>query len=563
MSVPLCRCRVLYIGSAVPIATKDGLQDIARMVEKFEESMLGNDVFCELLINADCRISVWSNGVLIEHIDGSSKTEGAFYPIINLHYCAAVRYTTAGNGFAENDRERFIPLDSFPHPDSQQHPPIFAAVFRRNSGVKVLECHTFICTNDRAANALVRSCFHSYADTAFLKIEDKLLGRQKAIKNGSLSERPDTPSEQQTSEQLTTDDNREDEINWDERAIGQKTWQRRQQSTDYDMLSTESSIPKKPSKRNKKNETQSEVFENGNMVIPYNEPPMRRTGSQPDISRPFDPHHFPPFMPPQHYPPFMPPPGAFRGRHPMPPMFMQPPQHHRPPRSSVPPSPFFARHAGRSAQMPFPPPHPFFAGHPHFGRNPAYMHPMFMQQPPHFYSPQSQRAAPPTIPIIETIYDTYPRRGTYDETIYMPTNGTLPPNSTYKPGNSYDHYEGFYETYKRPSKTNGINQSDSDTSLDDTQFWDTYETGAYRKAHRNGTPKMNGEKSPAPTKSQNYGDSNQSKQRSDNYVHQSTPKIDSRTKERPRTPEIDYDGFGNVQITDKSTTAQHRQAAVF
>lgn len=28
MVVPLCRCRVLYIGSAVPIVTKDGLQGI-------------------------------------------------------------------------------------------------------------------------------------------------------------------------------------------------------------------------------------------------------------------------------------------------------------------------------------------------------------------------------------------------------------------------------------------------------------------------------------------------------------------------------------------------------
>lgn len=66
----------------------------------------------------------------------------------------------------------------------------------------MLKLHSryFSCTNDRAANALVRSCFHAYADTAFLKIEDKFMGRQKAIKNGSLGEgRPDSPnSEQQT-----------------------------------------------------------------------------------------------------------------------------------------------------------------------------------------------------------------------------------------------------------------------------------------------------------------------------------------------------------------------------
>jgi hypothetical protein len=80
--------------------------------------------------------------------------------------------------------------------------------------VKVLECHAFICTSEQSANALVRSCFHSYADTAFLRIDDKL-PNNKAIKNGSLNERADSPN----SEQPTTDDNRDD-IDWEERAIG-------------------------------------------------------------------------------------------------------------------------------------------------------------------------------------------------------------------------------------------------------------------------------------------------------------------------------------------------------
>jgi hypothetical protein len=52
-------------------------------------------------------------------------------------------------------------------------------------------------------------------------------------------------------------------------SAGQKTWQRRQKSADYDdMLSTESSVQhKKPLKRNKKNETQSEIFENSKQII--------------------------------------------------------------------------------------------------------------------------------------------------------------------------------------------------------------------------------------------------------------------------------------------------------
>ena len=34
--------------------------------------------------------------------------------------------------------------------------PLFAAILRRTSGIKVLECHVFICKRETAANALVR-----------------------------------------------------------------------------------------------------------------------------------------------------------------------------------------------------------------------------------------------------------------------------------------------------------------------------------------------------------------------------------------------------------------------
>lgn len=33
-NVPLCRCRVLYIGSAVPTVTKDGLQGIQQPLKE-------------------------------------------------------------------------------------------------------------------------------------------------------------------------------------------------------------------------------------------------------------------------------------------------------------------------------------------------------------------------------------------------------------------------------------------------------------------------------------------------------------------------------------------------
>lgn len=53
----------------------------------------------------------------------------------------------------------------------------------------MLECHAFVCTNDKAANALVRCCFHAYADTMYLKMDEKLPGL-KAIKEPSRSVTP-------------------------------------------------------------------------------------------------------------------------------------------------------------------------------------------------------------------------------------------------------------------------------------------------------------------------------------------------------------------------------------
>lgn len=40
---------------------------------------------------------------------------------------------------------------------------------RRTTGIKVLECHAFICKREVAANALVRCCFHAYADSSYAK----------------------------------------------------------------------------------------------------------------------------------------------------------------------------------------------------------------------------------------------------------------------------------------------------------------------------------------------------------------------------------------------------------
>lgn len=65
---------------------------------------------------------------------------------------------------------RFLPLDSpFARAPAPRRPPLFAAVLRRTQGIKVLECHAFICRREAAANALVRCCFHAYADSSYAK----------------------------------------------------------------------------------------------------------------------------------------------------------------------------------------------------------------------------------------------------------------------------------------------------------------------------------------------------------------------------------------------------------
>lgn len=68
---------------------------------------------------------------------------------------------------------RFLPLDSpFARAPNPTHPPLFAAILRRTTGIKVLECHAFICKREVAANALVRCCFHAYADSSYAKQVD-------------------------------------------------------------------------------------------------------------------------------------------------------------------------------------------------------------------------------------------------------------------------------------------------------------------------------------------------------------------------------------------------------
>ncbi|XP_043651700.1 uncharacterized protein LOC122619067 [Drosophila teissieri] len=164
-STPICRCRVLYLGSAVPRQSKDGLQGIQEPLRSLypSEGAVGAK-------GIDSWLSVWSNGILLENVDENLKQITRFFPIESLHYCAAVRQVLIPERGNAHPEPKFLPLDSpFARMPRAQHPPIFAAILRRTTGIKVLECHVFICKREAAANALVRCCFHAYADNSYAR----------------------------------------------------------------------------------------------------------------------------------------------------------------------------------------------------------------------------------------------------------------------------------------------------------------------------------------------------------------------------------------------------------
>ncbi|RWS28127.1 uncharacterized protein B4U80_03469 [Leptotrombidium deliense] len=175
MTTPICRCRVMYLGSAVPHVTKDGLQGIQ---EPLRDLYPENGLSEHGSFGIDSWVSVWSNGILIENVDDNGREVKRFFPIESLHYCAAVRYVVVPSS-SDSDKaaekvSKFLPLDSpFLRSADTKHPPLFACILRRTSGIKVLECHAFVCKREPAANALVRCCFHAYADSIYAKQIDE------------------------------------------------------------------------------------------------------------------------------------------------------------------------------------------------------------------------------------------------------------------------------------------------------------------------------------------------------------------------------------------------------
>lgn len=159
-TTPICRCRVLYLGSAVPHLSKDGLQGVQEPLrELYPEygvpgvtSIGPNGTSLPLNSSSaggsgiDSWISVWSNGILVENVDDYGREMRRFFPIESLHYCAAVRYVNlpdelnnnGSTGSATGATGKFLPLDSpFLRQAKSDHPPLFACILRRTTGIKV------------------------------------------------------------------------------------------------------------------------------------------------------------------------------------------------------------------------------------------------------------------------------------------------------------------------------------------------------------------------------------------------------------------------------------------
>ncbi|GMR42786.1 hypothetical protein PMAYCL1PPCAC_12981 [Pristionchus mayeri] len=543
-AVPLCRCRVLYIGSAVPTITKDGLQGVQQPLRErypVEDTPETRGI--------DSWLSVWSDGVLLEYIEGDRKQETAFFEIDTMHYCGAVRYVNVTGFNIEGGGERFIPLDSpFANIPNSPHPPIFAAIFRRTTGVKVLECHGFICANENAAQALVRCTFFAYFEKRYLETKGY---PPKAIKDADERQKEIS----MVGEGSPVSDRREDGGRDGFREEARRNhWEWRQQTGECETASISSSTEEK------KGVVRRAASENGRQVgrslVPvYNDRRSRRFGSEADLpmsdeeeervrgrtllpDSPFMHHRMPPpfFMPP---PPHLLPPGM---QNPMM-MFHPPPPHLLPPHLRGPMPPAYPHPAAFFGRFPPPPPGAMFPPPP-FPPPPG----MFPGGAPPFRPPSGDG---PIITGPESVYGTMARGRTYED---RPSMGTHDSSRMSYVGGTMGRGEprpDYEETTPRMRRANGGANEETDSP------WDRYEDGIYRKPHLNEKAFSNTLKREA----------------NDGYdTLRSKGNTGSRTMEtevqmtRPETPPVDYEAIDGMmrdgmQIRKRIGNGNSRQEA--
>lgn len=165
-SAPMFKARVLYIGSAVPLETTEGLDAIQGPLR--ERYPVDNDSSLE---GIDSILSISNACIQLQYISQSDHV--IQFPISALTLCAAVRCVNTTDGTTGERVAKFVSVtDSLAGGENSKRPAIFTAITRRTQGRKVLECHGFICSNTRQAMDLVK-----YAKIAGLNFK----------KNGSVT----------------------------------------------------------------------------------------------------------------------------------------------------------------------------------------------------------------------------------------------------------------------------------------------------------------------------------------------------------------------------------------
>lgn len=152
-ALALARCRVLYIGTALPTETSEGSEAVQKPLrERYNKD--------GKLEGVDSRLIVYTDGIQLQFIEDQKTV--IWFPILSLHVCAAVKCVNIINAATGGQGHRFVPLDTISPELKDVSPPIFSMITRRVRGIKILECHSFICKSDAATMALVQCCTHAY-----------------------------------------------------------------------------------------------------------------------------------------------------------------------------------------------------------------------------------------------------------------------------------------------------------------------------------------------------------------------------------------------------------------
>jgi len=152
---PMTCARVLYMGKAAPQASHDGLDSVQKpLAELYSKSEKASRVD-----DHDATLYVYSSGLLMRPVNPLDKD--IWLRIQDLESCASVK---AYNDPTYYGRLMFVPTDSEAG-RSTPHPSVFAVVMKRTTGgIKISDCHAFICCTDKAGMTLVRACEQAFAD---------------------------------------------------------------------------------------------------------------------------------------------------------------------------------------------------------------------------------------------------------------------------------------------------------------------------------------------------------------------------------------------------------------